>query len=73
VGRGGSVLAPIIAGFLFDAAQPLSTVAMVMALGSLFAAIAVSFLKLRPDDNQAETADEGGAASAPAGLRGASA
>ena len=73
VGRGGSVLAPIIAGFLFDAAQPLSTVAMVMALGSLFAAIAVSFLKLRPDDNQAETADEGGASSAPTSLRGASA
>ena len=70
VGRGGSVLAPIIAGFLFNAGQPVPTVAMIMSLGSLCAAIVISFLKLRPDDTQAETAGES-AASAP--LRGASA
>jgi benzoate transport len=58
VGRGGSVLAPIIAGFLFNAGQSLPDVALVMAMGSLCAAIVVSFLKLRPDDNQAETAGE---------------
>ena len=72
VGRGGSVLAPIIAGFLFNSGQPVSTVAMFMSVGSLCAAIVVSFLKLRPDDTQAETAGEGGDASS-APLRGASA
>jgi MFS family permease len=70
VGRGGSVLAPIIAGFLFNAGQSVPTVALIMAFGSLAAAIIVSFLKLRPDDTQAETEGEGG--SSPS-LRGASA
>jgi predicted MFS family arabinose efflux permease len=58
VGRGGSVLAPIIAGFLFKAGQPLPTVAMVMALGSLCAAVVVSFLKIRPDDAKSDMVDE---------------
>jgi benzoate transport len=70
VGRGGSVLAPIIAGFLFKAGQPLPTVAMIMALGSLCAAIVVSFLKMRPDDAKGDTLDEEQQASA--SLRGAS-
>ena len=39
MGRGGSVLAPILAGFLFAAGQGLQTVSIVMALGSTFAAI----------------------------------
>jgi benzoate transport len=38
VGRGGSVLAPIIAGFLFQAGYGLPWVAFTMALGSLLAA-----------------------------------
>ena len=38
VGRGGSVLAPIIAGFLFAAGYSLPTVSMIMAAGSLVAA-----------------------------------
>jgi MFS transporter, AAHS family, vanillate permease len=70
VGRGGSVLAPIIAGFLFKAGQPLPTVAMIMALGSLCAAVVVSFLKMRPDDAKGDTLDEEQQASA--SLRGAS-
>jgi hypothetical protein len=45
-GRGGSVLAPIVAGFLFSAGSQLTTVAFVMGLGSLFAAIILFFLKL---------------------------
>ena len=49
VGRGGSVLAPIIAGFLFKAQLPLPTVAMIMALGSLIAAGVLSLLKLSPE------------------------
>ena len=73
VGRGGSVLAPILAGFLFDVGQPVSTVAIIMAFGSLLAAIVISFLKLRPDDTQAETADEGPSEPAPQSLSGASA
>lgn len=48
VGRGGSVLAPIIAGFLFAAGLDLSTVALSMALGSLFAAAVLMFLKVAP-------------------------
>ena len=39
MGRGGSVLAPILAGFLFAAGQGLQTVSIVMALGSTIAAI----------------------------------
>ena len=46
VGRGGSVLAPIIAGFLFEAGLGLPTVAVVMALGSLLAAGVLVRLKL---------------------------
>jgi benzoate transport len=70
VGRGGSVLAPIIAGLLFKGGAGLPAVAMIMSLGSLVAAGVVSFLKLRPDDTKAETAGESEPASS---LRGASA
>jgi hypothetical protein len=49
VGRGGSVLAPIIAGFLFAAGYSLPAVALLLALGSLLAAIALFMLKLEPD------------------------
>jgi len=45
VGRGGSVLAPIIAGFLFAADFSLPTVSLLMGLGSLLAAGVL--LKLR--------------------------
>ena len=40
------MLAPIIAGFLFAAGYSLPTVALVMALGSLFAAGVLMLLKL---------------------------
>ncbi|HEY1307091.1 MAG TPA: MFS transporter [Vicinamibacterales bacterium] len=49
VGRGGSVLAPIIAGFLFQAGYALPTVAFLMALGSLVAAGVLMLLKLEGD------------------------
>jgi benzoate transport len=49
VGRGGSVLAPIIAGFLFAAGYSLPTVASILAFGSLMAAIVLSMLKLESD------------------------
>jgi MFS family permease len=54
VGRGGSVLAPIIAGFLFTAGYTLPTVAFMMSLGSLVAAGVLSLLKLEGDRALAE-------------------
>lgn len=47
VGRGGAALGPIVAGFLFARGAGLSTVAMVMALGSLLAALALLALRYR--------------------------
>ncbi len=52
VGRAGAWISPIIAGFLFQAQLGLGTVAMVMALGSLFAAVAVVMIKLRAETAQ---------------------
>lgn len=46
VGRGGSVLAPIIAGFLFEAGYSLPTVALLLSMGSLCAAGVLLLLKL---------------------------
>jgi MFS family permease len=57
VGRGGSVLAPIIAGFLFQGGYSLPTVAFIMALGSLVAAGVLMFLKLDPEKPATERAD----------------
>jgi benzoate transport len=49
VGRGGSVLAPIIAGFLFAGGYSLPTVALLLATGSLLAAFMLMLLKLEMD------------------------
>ena len=49
MGRGGAVLAPIIAGFLFEAGIELPTVAIIMSLGSAVAAGALWFLKTDPE------------------------
>jgi MFS family permease len=46
LGRGGSFIAPIIAGYLFDAGFGLSTVAVTMGLGSTMAAIVLLLLKV---------------------------
>ena len=45
VGRGGAVVGPIIAGYLFQAGFSLQTVATLMGTGSLAAACALFFLK----------------------------
>jgi len=50
VGRGGAMLAPVIAGYLFQAGLALQTVALVMACGSLMAAAALFALKVRAAD-----------------------
>ncbi|MCC6202310.1 MAG: MFS transporter [Gammaproteobacteria bacterium] len=46
-GRGGSVLAPIIAGFLFTGGLSLVSVSMIMSLGSIVAAAVLLLLKYR--------------------------
>lgn len=56
VGRGGSVLAPIIAGFLFTAGFSLPSVSLAMAAGSTLAAITLLMLKLESDKRAPETA-----------------
>ncbi|HEY0342238.1 MAG TPA: MFS transporter, partial [Steroidobacteraceae bacterium] len=56
VGRGGSVLAPITAGFLFQAGYGLPAVATTMSLATLVAAGVLSFLKLKPDNTDVDWA-----------------
>ncbi|HZD52616.1 MAG TPA: MFS transporter [Woeseiaceae bacterium] len=53
LGRGGSVLAPIIAGILFEAGITLAVVSILMSLGSTLAAAALLLLRLRPDRPEA--------------------
>ena len=48
-GRGGSVLSPILAGFLLEMGMLLPSVAVVMAVGSVLGAIVLMFLKLQSD------------------------
>jgi benzoate transport len=57
VGRGGSVFAPIIAGFLFAAGYSLPTVAFLLGLGSLCAGAVLMFLKLETDRPAVERPD----------------
>lgn len=45
-GRGGSILAPVAAGFLFQGGMGVPTVSVIMAMGSLLAAVTLLFLKL---------------------------
>jgi benzoate transport len=70
VGRGGSVLAPIIAGFLFTAGYSLPTVSLMMAFGSMVAAGILSFLKLETDQPVAARPERRGIGTAlPTGAR----
>ena len=50
VGRGGAVLAPVIAGYLLQAGFALKIVAVIMASGSLLAAGALLALRVRDAD-----------------------
>ena len=54
VGRGGALLAPVIAGYLLQAGFGLQTVATIMAMGSLSSAAALLALKVRATDAQAD-------------------
>jgi benzoate transport len=49
VGRGGAALAPVLAGYLFQAGFALQVVALTMAMGSLVAALTLLALKAQPD------------------------
>jgi benzoate transport len=53
-GRGGAVIAPIAAGFLFTAGIELPTVALILSFGSLIGAVVLSFVKLKPEPAEAE-------------------
>ncbi len=61
VGRGGSVLAPAVAGFLFQGGYGVPAISIVMALGSLLAAGVLTFLKLTPDAPEAQPTEKAGA------------
>ncbi|MGO9930229.1 MAG: MFS transporter [Steroidobacteraceae bacterium] len=50
VGRGGSLLAPVVAGYLLDSGLGLQSVATIMAMGSLFSAAALLALKVQATD-----------------------
>lgn len=51
VGRGGALLAPVIAGYLLQAGFGLQAVAAIMALGSLSSAAALLALKVQATDS----------------------
>jgi MFS transporter, AAHS family, vanillate permease len=67
VGRGGAVLAPIVAGFLFDQGISVATVAVYMGLGSLIAAAVLTMLKIGPETQESagETGSVAGATTSP--------
>ncbi len=58
IGRGGSVVAPITAGYLFQGGISVPTVAMIMACGSMLAAVVLSRLKLGPDQPEHDVVEE---------------
>jgi MFS family permease len=53
VGRGGSILAPVAAGFMFDGGIGVPVVAIILGCGSLMAAIALMFLRLEEEPPEA--------------------
>ena len=48
LGRGGAVIAPIIAGFLFSAGYALPVVAIIMGVGPLVAAVCLALVRIEP-------------------------
>jgi MFS transporter, AAHS family, vanillate permease len=64
VGRGGAVVAPIVAGFLFDQGISVATVALFMGFGSLIAAAVLTMLRIRPETEEPAAAAPGPVAEA---------
>jgi len=58
-GRGGAILAPILAGYLFAGGIGVPNTAVIMASGSLLAALALSFLVFRPEPPEAASVVKG--------------
>jgi len=54
IGRGGSVLAPMAAGYLFQAGYSLPMVSTTMSIAALIAAGVLSLLKLQPDQAESD-------------------
>jgi MFS family permease len=54
LGRGGSILAPIAAGFMFEGGVGVPVVAFILGCGSLLAAIALLFLRLDESPPEAQ-------------------
>lgn len=54
IGRGGSVLSPIIAGFLLDAGIGIGTLSIIMGIGSVIAAVILLSLKVTSGDEVAK-------------------
>ena len=54
IGRGGSVLAPMLAGYLFQEGYSLSVVSTTMSVAALIAAGVLSLLKLKPDQTEVD-------------------
>ncbi len=69
VGRGGSLLAPILAGYMFEFGIDVPFVATVMACGSMFAALCLVFLKLDTAPPEAAEVEGAEAPEGPAPLR----
>jgi len=57
-GRGGSVVGPVVAGFLFEGGVTLPNVALVLGFGSLIAAGLLVFLKLKEEPPEAVLAEQ---------------
>jgi hypothetical protein len=47
LGRGGTALAPVIAGYLFQSGYTLQIVASIMAIGSIAGPVALAMLKIQ--------------------------
>jgi hypothetical protein len=56
LGRGGSALGPVIAGYLFDGGYGLAWVATTLSVAALFAAIILSFLRMKSQGGESVSA-----------------
>ena len=62
VGRGGSALGPVIAGYLFENGYGLAIVATTMSVAALLAAIILSQLRMKPEGGESVPAATGNGA-----------
>ncbi|MGW8370089.1 MAG: MFS transporter [Gammaproteobacteria bacterium] len=65
LGRGGSILAPIAAGFMFEGGIGVPVVAVILGCGSLLAALALMFLRLDESPPEAQQVEQATAPPSP--------